>query len=86
MEDMISLDFIDLGSIDLFSLNHRKRDKKENDRSCNTKIFGFESEKCEYILSEKKCCHHPDEYHDPDTCPISSEFSHTCTWMQLRIE
>jgi hypothetical protein len=86
MEYMISLDFIYLGSICFFSLDHRESDEKEYDRSGDTEILSLEPEKSEHILPEKKCHNHPDKYHHPDASTIPSEVSHRRTRMEFRIE
>lgn len=60
MDEMISLDLIYLRGICLFSLHHRECYEEEDDRSGDTEIFGFETEKSEEVLSEKKCSEHSD--------------------------
>ncbi len=86
MDEMISLYCIDLRSICLFSLHHRECYKKEDDRSSNTKILSFESEKCEHILPKEKCPKHRYEENESKACSIFSVFFRCSTWMKFRIE
>lgn len=86
MDEMISLDFIDLGSIGFFSLYHRESDKEEDYRSCDAKIFCFEAKKWEEILSKEVGSKHRKEKDETKPCPILSVVFPSSIRMESSIE
>jgi hypothetical protein len=86
VDEVIALDFIDLGAISFFSLYHRKCYKKENYRSSDTKVFGFETKKSKKILSEYECSDHRDKENETKSHSIFSIFSWTRIRMKFCVE
>lgn len=86
MDKMISFDFIDFCTIRFLSLYHREGYKKKDDRSSNSKILSFESEKCKHILSQEKCSKHCYKQNKSQSCPIFPILFRCSVWMKFCIK
>ena len=86
MDEVISLNFINLCTICFFSLHHRECDKKEDNCSCYAEILSFESEKGEQILPDDKGSKHRYKEYKTESFSIFSVFFRTGIWMEFCVE